>query len=359
MQPTDSRPSSQLIKGLAYLPGVIGAVRTGVKVDRQVRGREMSLPAKLDEFIITQRHRDANGNWVYDERDALLRSEHGTVELSDPADATESEANRKLRRIPIRIAYDNPDLSINEQYAAFSQQGRPVCVGNGVKARRADVDASGLVKSVEEVPCPGPEQCVFGRTARCDAFMRFVFHIEGQCEDDGLYILRTGSYNAVSEVRAKLEELHQVFGGKLAGLPMWLTLETKQSAMSHQSVFWYASIKGRYDSRIQAAKEMNARRQEEVDVGLNRAASEARLLELRGNGHFVESGPDDAEQFDDLWSARWTQPDGTTRTASVRSRGVQHVAPDSASAQVVGLLMSGSNPLNALSEALETREERV
>lgn len=353
MQATEKRPQSQLLKGLAYLPGVVGVVRTGVRVEREVRGKEMSLPGKLDEFIITQRHRDMNGHWVYDDRDAELRQTHGTAESpSGEGDAGVCEANRKLRKIPIRIAYDNPDLSINEQYAAFSQQGRPVCVGNGVKARRADLDDNGLVKQVSEVPCPGPDQCAFGRTARCDAFMRLVFQIEGQGEDDGLYILRTGSYNAVSEVRAKLEELHSLFGGKIAGLPMWLTLETKQSAMSHQSVFWYASLKGRYASRVAAAKEMNTKRQDEAEVGIDRAAAEARLMELRGNGHFVENGPDDAEQFDDLWSARWIQQDGTAKTAIVRGRNPQIVSPNSASAQVVDLLKTGGNPLDALSEAI-------
>lgn len=352
MQTTEPRPQSQLIKGLAYLPGVVGVVRTGVRVKRDVRGQDMSLPAKLDEFIITQRHRDSNGNWVYDARDEELRKQYGTA---GEEGAEESEANRKLRRIPIRIAYDNPDLSINEQYAAFSQQGRPVCVGNGQRARRAELDDAGLVKNVSEVPCQGPDQCAFGRAARCDAFMRLVFQIEGQDEDDGLYILRTGSYNAVSEVRAKLEELHSLFGGKLAGLPMWLTLETKQSAMSHQSVFWYASIKGRYTTRVEAAKELNRKRQDEIEVGIDRVASENRLIALRGNGHFVENGPDDGEQFDDLWSARWTQPDGTAKSVAVRGR-TQVAGPESASAQVVAMLSSGANPLDALSEAMGAAE---
>ncbi len=347
MTDTD-RKDSNLLKGMSYLPGIKGVVRLGVTTAREVGGSDVRVPAKLDEFIVTQKHRDDNGNWVYDERDPQLRQQYGVGD---------SDETKKLRRIPIRIAYDNPDLTVNEQFAAFSNNGRPLCVGNGATAKRAIVNQAGLTESIETVNCPGVEACPFGQQNRCDAFMRLVFQIEGQKDDEGLYILRTGSYNAVSEIRAKLEELYALFGGKLAGVTMWLDLETKQSPMSNQTVFWYPTLRGRYETRLAMAKQLNAERNDEKEAGIDRESSERRLISLRSNGGFAEGGDGDSQQFDDLIAARFVDECGEERKIAPQPRRtgnrLGHVVQEGdASAQVLQALKIGASTTPEKAEAL-------
>jgi hypothetical protein len=42
------------------------------------------------------------------------------------------DKNAKLRSIPVRLLFDDPDLSLRANYTMFDRaSGRPLCVGNG------------------------------------------------------------------------------------------------------------------------------------------------------------------------------------------------------------------------------------
>jgi hypothetical protein len=275
-----------LLGGLTYSVPIDGVVRMGRAVERGGK----RLPQKDDQFTITRKFK-LGGNWVAHPVDAKLRDQYGE---------DDGNGQKKLRRIPVRIAFDTPGLSMSEQFAVFSVEGRPVCVGNGCKGKRRDVNGT-----MAEVECPGPDGCEFGQQYRCDALVRLLVQIDDPVADGGHFILRSGSINAVTDCRTVLESLAKVFGGTLAGVPMWLTLEAKSSSLSRQTVFWYASLRPRFPSLIEGAKLIRKLRQEEVDAGIDRASYEAMLLALRNNGTFAETS-EDSEQFEDLLVARFS-----------------------------------------------------
>jgi len=275
-----------LLGGLTYSVPIDGVIRMGRAVVRNDR----RLPQKDDQFTITRKYK-VNGDWVPHPVDAKLREQFGEDDIG---------GNKKLRRIPVLIAFDNPSLSMSEQFAVFSVEGRPVCVGNGCKGKRRDLTTG----NTAEVDCPGPDGCQYGNENRCDALLRLMVQIDHPDAEGGHFILRSGSINAVTDCRTVLESMAKVFGGNLAGLPMWLTLEAKSSSQSRQSVFWYASLRPRFKGLIEGAKLIQTVREEEIQAHIDRSAYEQMLVALRNNGTFAETA-EDSEQFEDLLAARF------------------------------------------------------
>jgi hypothetical protein len=276
---SDSIIPAGLLRSLSYSIPIDGVIRTGSIV---LRGGKR-LPQQDDEFTITTKYNE-DGAWVPHLIDEALREHHA------------QGAEGKLRRIPIVIAFDMPELTINEQFAAFTRQGRPLCVGDGCSARRRE---NGHVAPVD---CAGPDDCAFGAQNRCDAFFRLIVQIDHPQAQGQHFILRSGSINAVSDCRTTLESLKHLYGG-LAGLPMWLTLEAKSSAMSNQSVFWHASLRPRLPL-IESARVLKEFQNVERQAGLNRTAFEQVLLALRANGAFADPG-DNGDQIEDLILGRF------------------------------------------------------
>ncbi|MFP3656267.1 phage capsid protein, partial [Burkholderia sp. SIMBA_052] len=60
-------------------------------------------------------------------------------------------ASGKLRSIPVRMLFSDPDLNLRADYSLFDRDtGRPTCVGNGETCRRAGDNG------IESLPCPSP-----------------------------------------------------------------------------------------------------------------------------------------------------------------------------------------------------------
>lgn len=276
----------QMLPGLMYGFPIEGVIRNGA-----VDG---TAPVALDEFILTKKIKDESGEWIRHALDQTLREQHG-VDVG---------GIKKLRRIPIVVPFDSTLLTLHEQYAAFTPEGRALCVGDGNKAKRRILLTNGNY-NVETCACPGSRSCGFGEANRCNLLMRLKVRIDGQSDMDGLFILRSGSINGVTESRAFLEHLRAMLGDRLAGVPLWLTLEPKQSAASNQSVFWHVSLRPRFESLVAEALAMKQRLGAEAEAGLCRETAEKRLLALMGNGSFADDAEDDAAQFQELLSARF------------------------------------------------------
>lgn len=296
---SDPTTTTGLLHGLHYGVPIEGVIRTGYTV----RHNDRRLPHRDDEFSITLKHKLPSGEWARHPLDESLREKYG-VEIAPNGN---KPAERKLRRIPVVIAFDNPSLTISEQFALFNADGRPTCVGNGKTCKRRVPGQSVVV----EQDCPGPDNCEFSND-RCDAFVRLVVQIESQEGEGSFFILRTGSINAVTDCRTVLQSYSALFGG-LAGMPMWLVLEGKSSSMSKGSTFWYASLRPREATHLSLAAKINERRAAEYAAGMKRDGYEAALLALRGNGAFAENA-EDSEQFEDLIITRvGEQGDGEDR----------------------------------------------
>jgi Recombination directionality factor-like len=100
-----------MLKGLALTPPVIGRIAIGKIVVKDGK----RLPEKDDEFTVTSQVQNKDG-WVNHPVDETLRKTPGS----------------KLRSIPVRVHFDDPELNLRASYSFFDRgTGRPLCVGNG------------------------------------------------------------------------------------------------------------------------------------------------------------------------------------------------------------------------------------
>ena len=160
-----------MIKGLAITPPVLGRISIGKVVEKN--GKRM--PEKDDEFTITTQVQ-SKGQWVKHPLDTELR---------------QGEDNNKLRIIPIRLLFNDPDLNFRAQYSMFDHKtGRPVCVGNGETCKRM------TAKGVESLPCPSPMACEYGQAGYCKPYGRLNVLI-GDEDELGTFVFRTTGYNSI------------------------------------------------------------------------------------------------------------------------------------------------------------------
>lgn len=165
-----------MLKGLAITPPVIGRISIGRVVEKDGK----RLPEKDDQFTLTTQVQQ-RGEW-------MLHPLNETLRKAMPG---------KLRAIPIRMLFDDPDLNLRAEYSCFDHEsGRPVCVGNGETCRRAGE------AGIEELPCPSPDGCAFGQGHR-KPYGRLNVLI-GDEDEMGSFIFRTTSYNSIRTLAARL-----------------------------------------------------------------------------------------------------------------------------------------------------------
>ncbi len=216
-----------MLKGLALTPPVIGRISIGKVVEKNGK----RLPEKDDEFTITSQVQSRDG-WINHPLDEQLRK----------------EKNAKLRSIPVRLLFDDPDLSLRANYTMFDRAtGRPLCVGNGETCKRAT--ASGM----QSYPCPSPAACALAVGGHCKPYGRLNVRIEVEgCAGDelGSFVLRTTGFNSIRTISARLRYFHALSGGLLSTLPLELRLRGKSTTLSHRTPIYYVDLTLRGDSTL-------------------------------------------------------------------------------------------------------------
>lgn len=285
-----------IIQNIAYTTPLLGAIRIGHVEERNGK----RIPQKDDHFTITQLHKQGNA-WVKHELHDKLSS---------------GSADKKLRSIPVKVIYSDADLNASERFEAYDRtQKRLVCAGDGVNAKQID-PATGKVNETE---CAGPAHCTWLRGQKqattCGIFGRAIVKVEGQEDEFGGFILRYGSYNGTVSLRSRLVGLQSLFGDKLPHIPLTLNLMSKSSAMSMNSVFYFADLRVNGDP-LQLAVAANEKVQAYANAGINYAQFETRMKALRDNGRF-ETDPnetfDDREEFLGESEVVVCNGDGTTQ----------------------------------------------
>ncbi len=100
------------------------------------------------------------------------------------------ERSTKLRSIPVRLLFDDPDLNLRSAYTLFDRgTGRPVCVGNGDICKRATAEG------MQNQPCPSPDGCGWSE-GRCKPFGRLNVRV-GDEDDLGSFVFRTTGFNSI------------------------------------------------------------------------------------------------------------------------------------------------------------------
>jgi hypothetical protein len=265
-----------MIKGLAITPPILGRISIGRVVEKNGK----RLPEKDDQFTITSQVQNREG-WINHPLDEELRK---------------ASPNGKIRSIPVRLLFNDPDLNLRAEYSLFDRQsGRPLCVGNGETCRR--YTASG----VQALPCPSPDLCELAKGGQCKPYGRLNV-VLGDDDELGTFIFRTTGFNSIRSLSARLSYYQAVSGNLLACLPLELRLRGKSTTLSHRSAIYYVDLTIRegltLEEAIAEAKQNDTRRKA---GGYNQAALEQAASAGFKNGAFEESEEEISEIVDDFF----------------------------------------------------------
>ena len=205
-----------MIKGLAITPPILGRISIGRMVEKSGK----RLPEKDDQFTITSQIQSKEG-WVKHPLDDQLRA---------------NTPNQKLRSIPVRMIFNDPDLNLRAEYTLFDRQtGRPVCVGNGETSQRL------TNQGVEQHPCPSPDLCPLAQGGHCKPYGRLHVNLD-ESDEFGTFIFRTTGFNSIRTLAARLSYYHAASNGLLSCLPLQLILRGKSTTQSYRQPVYYVDL---------------------------------------------------------------------------------------------------------------------
>ena len=264
-----------MIKGLAITPPVLGRISIGKIIEKNGK----RLPERDDQFTLTSQIQNKDG-WVKHPLDEQLRAK---------------APNQKLRSIPVRMIFNDPELNLRAEYSLFDRQtGRPVCVGNGETCQRL------TNQGVEQHPCPSPDLCPLAQGGNCKPYGRLHVNLD-ESDELGTFIFRTTGFNSIRTLAARLSYYHAASNGLLSCLPLQLTLRGKSTAQSYRTPVYYVDLTLRDEvhlqEAIQTAKEID---QKSKLCGFNQAALDQMARQGYGNARFevnAEEGLDLVEEF--------------------------------------------------------------
>lgn len=275
-----------MLKGLALTPPVIGRISIGRVVEKN--GRRM--PEADDGFTITSQVQNWEG-WEPHPVDIQLRGEGG------------EDVQAKLRRIPVRLLFDDPDLNLRAKYTMFERStGRPLCVGDGETCKRVSLEG------MQSLPCPGPQACAVGVAGHCKPYGRLHVRIDAQEVADhlGSFVFRTSGFNSIRTLSARLRYLHAASGGLLAGLPLELRLEGKSTRLSHGAPIYYVDLTLRPGvSLTQAVAMVRKEREQQAAMGFDQAALDEAARQGLALGEFEEFPEEGAAVVEEFYAVEF------------------------------------------------------
>ena len=264
-----------MIKGLAITPPVLGRISIGRVVEKNGK----RLPEKDDQFTITSQIQNKEG-WVKHPLDEQLRA---------------NTPNQKLRSIPVRMIFNDPELNLRAEYSLFDRQtGRPVCVGDGQTCQRL------TNQGVEQHPCPSPDLCPLAQGGHCKPYGRLYVNLD-ESDEFGTFIFRTTGFNSIRTLAARLNYYHAASNGLLSCLPLQLTLRGKSTTQSYRQPVYYVDLTLRegvdLQSAIHTACEID---RQSKQAGFNQEALDRMARQGFANAKFeidIEEGVGVVEEF--------------------------------------------------------------
>ncbi|MFL1555083.1 hydrolase or metal-binding protein [Pseudomonas sp. O11] len=273
-----------MLKGLALTPPVLGRISIGKIVERNGK----RLPEKDDQFTITSQVQSRDGWLLHPLNDELRQSRED-----------------KLRSIPVRLLFNEPELNFRADYTLFDRQsGRPLCVGNGETCKRVTQDG------MQSLPCPSPDACSLAKGGACKPYGRLNVLI-GDDDPLGSFVFRTTGFNSIRTLAARLHYFQAISGNRLACLPLELRLRGKSTRQSHGTPIFYVdlTVRGGMDiaEMLQSANELETQRQ---SAGFDQVALDEAARRGFNNGAFEDSEEDSGAVIEEFFSS----PDATTTT---------------------------------------------
>ena len=266
-----------MIKGLAITPPILGRISIGKVIEKNGK----RLPEKDDQFTITSQIQNKEG-WVKHPLDEQLR-------------AKAPNQNQKLRSIPVRMIFNDPELNLRAEYTLFDRQtGRPICVGNGETCQRL------TNQGVEQHPCLSPDLCPLAQGGNCKPYGRLHVNLH-ESDELGTFIFRTTGFNSIRTLAARLSYYHAASNGLLSGLPLQLTLRGKSTTQSYRTPVYYVDLTLRDGMHLQEAIQIAQQiDHQSKQMGFNQTALDQIARQGFANAQFEansEEGLDLVEEF--------------------------------------------------------------
>ena len=255
-----------MLKGLAITPPVLGRISIGRVVEKNGK----RLPEKDDQFTITSQVQTRDGWLLHPLNDDLRQEQEG-----------------KLRSIPIRLLFNEPELNFRADYSLFDRNtGSPLCVGNGETCKRQ------TESGIQSLPCPSPDSCPLAQGNACKPYARLNVQI-GDDDSMGSFVFRTTGFNSIRTLTARLNYFKAISNDMLSCLPLELRLRGKSTRMSRGTPIFYADITLRegmsMEQTLTAAAELYEQRER---CGFNQKALDAVAKDGLLNGTFEEDEDD-------------------------------------------------------------------
>ena len=274
-----------MLKGLAITPPVLGRISIGKVIEKNGK----RLPEKDDQFTITSQVQAKDGWLLHPLNDELRKGQED-----------------KLRSIPMRLLFNEPELNFRADYNLFDRQsGRPLCVGNGETCKRATQDG------MQSLPCPSPDACPLAKGGACKPYGRLNVLI-GDDDPLGSFVFRTTGFNSIRTLAARLHYFQAISGNRLACLPLELRLRGKSTRQSHGTPIFYVDITVRsgmsMEEALLAARQLDEARQ---SAGFDQASLDSAAKHGLGNGAFEDSEEDGDAVIEEFYSST----DATTGAA--------------------------------------------
>ena len=281
-----------MIKGLAITPPILGRISIGKVIEKNGK----RLPERGDQFTITSQIQGKDG-WIKHPLDEQLRAK---------------APNQKLRTIPVRMIFNDPELNLRAEYTLFDRQtGRPVCIGNGETCQRQ------TNQGVEQHQCLSPDICPLAQGGNCKPFGRLHVNLD-ESDELGTFIFRTTGFNSIRTLAARLSYYHASSNGLLSCLPLQLILRGKSTTQSYRTPVYYVDLTLRdgvnLQQAIQIGKEID---QQSKQSGFNQSALDQMARQGFANAQFEvngEEGLDFVEEFYTDEGAEVEQVESETRT---------------------------------------------
>lgn len=300
-----------MLKGFAIIPTLLGRIAIGEIEEKNGK----KLPKKLDHIQITGMAQGSDGGWAeHPEMTRLLEAQK--EKAKNPASGITSPD--KLRSIPVRIMFDSPGNNFRAEYSCFDQKGRPMCSGDGEKAKRRTAEG------ITDEKCPGHDICEFGKQNRCKPFGRLIVAIEAGFEKDPLagYMFRTTSFNSIRALTARLSYLGALTGNKLSGLPCNLRMRAKSTSASFRKPIYYLDLEPAdgLGAAVKAAAEYHKTC---IEAGIDLTALDLAVKEGIEASAFFEDSQDGEEVVEEFYNTEVVDPEtgeiikpGSKRTAA-------------------------------------------
>lgn len=283
-----------MIKGLAITPPILGRISIGKIVEKNGK----RIPEKDDQFTITSQIQGKDG-WVKHPMDEALRTK---------------ASNNKLRSIPVRMIFNDPELNLRAEYTLFDRQtGRPICIGNGETCQRSGQ------KGIEQHSCPSPSLYSLAQGGLCKPYGRLYVNLD-DADELGTFIFRTTGFNSIRTLAARLAYYHAASGQLLSCLPLQLTLRGKSTTQSYRTPIYYVDLTLRdgtsLKDAITTAKEID---EQSKQAGFYQEALDHVARQGYGNASFEvgsEEGLDIVEEF---------YTDGANQEQNQQTRNLNHI----------------------------------